>query len=185
MWVAESYVGNRETSDVDEPDTTVVLTDTERRRSRVRTETTDERELGITVGRELRDGDVVATENGDRILVELADVEALVVDLSAVDRPVAALRFGHAVGNRHWDLAVRDGEAVLPLADARERMTALVEEQLPGADHRYESVSPTLFDGDGHDHDHEHGDGHDHDHEHGATHGAGRSGADRPEGTDG
>lgn len=173
MDVADRYLGSREEETLadrldDEAYSTVALSDTERRRSRVRTETVGGRELGIVVGRELEDGDVLETQSGDLVLVELAAVEALVVDLSATDAPTAALELGHAIGNRHWKLALRGSEAVIPTTESRERMEALVGEWLPGATYRYEAVPPTLFD-DGHGdagHDHTHGHGSDHSHAH-------------------
>ena len=60
MLVAETYVGHRDDASVasalaDSDPHRVVLSDTERRRSRVRTETTHGRDLGVVVGRVLAD----------------------------------------------------------------------------------------------------------------------------------
>ncbi len=168
MLVADSYLGHRsEAAVADRLATTnhlrVALSDTERRRSRVRTETTDGRDLGIIVGRDLSDGDVLETEDGTLVLVELATIEALVLTLDETDVSVlAALELGHTIGNRHWNLAVRDGEVLVPVADSRERMESTVDDYLPAVSKRYESVSPTLFD------DSAHGESHGHDHGHGA-----------------
>ena len=81
---------------------------------------------------------------------------------------VARLRVGHAAGNRHWDLAVRGSEALVPVPDSRERVRSAIGGDLPaGVTTRFESVPPTTFD-DGHAPDHGHGeDGHTHDHAHG------------------
>lgn len=167
MLVAENYLGHREEAAVaDRLASTdplrVALSDTERRRSRVRTETTDGRDLGIVVGRDLSDGDVLETEDGTLVVVELATIDALVLafdetDVSALD----ALELGHAIGNRHWTLAVRDGEVLVPVEDSRERMESTVDDHLPNVPTRYEPVSPTLFD------DSAHGESHEHDHGHG------------------
>ena len=89
--------------------------------------------------------------------------------------PTAALEVGHALGNRHWDMALRDGEALFPVPDSRARMTAAVEEVLPaGVETSFESVPPTTFDDtdDPHsadDHGHAHAAGHSADsgHDHG------------------
>jgi len=170
MLVADTYVGHRDESDVaerlaDADPAWVVLSDTDRRRSRVRTETEDGRDLGVVVGRELADGDVLETESGELAVVELAAVEALVLDFSNADvSALAALELGHAAGNRHWDLAVRDGEALFPMADSRERMVAAVADSLPeDVTVRTERVPPTTFDDGGSPADHSHDD-HSHDH---------------------
>lgn len=176
MLVADTYVGHREDPDVaerlaDADPARVVLSDVDRRRSRVRTETEDGRDLGVVVGRELADGDVLETDSGDLVVVELAAVEALVLDFTNADvSALAALELGHAAGNRHWDLAVRDGEALFPMADSRERMEAAVADHLPeDVTVRTERVPPTTFDdGDGAHaggHEHSHGDGHSHSHD--------------------
>jgi len=182
MLVAKTYLGHREETAVadrltDADPHRVTLSDTDRRRSRVRTETDDGRDVGLVVGRELRDGDVLETEEGDFVVIDLAGIEALVLDFADADLPTtAALEIGHALGNRHWDLAVRDTEALFPVTDSRERMETAVADLLPdGVTTRFETVSPTLFDEDGPEHDHSH-DGHshgqagDHTHSHGDGH---------------
>jgi urease accessory protein len=181
MRIAGSYVGHRSEAAVadrlaDADPVTVVLSDTDRQRSRVRTETDDGRDLGIVVPHDLGDGDVLEANDGTLVVVELAPIDALVLDLDGSPiSPTAALELGHALGNRHWDLALRDGDALFPVPDSRERMDAIVEHELPAdVAHRYEAVPPTLFDdGDGPaDHDHSHGDGHSHGagHDHSHSH---------------
>jgi urease accessory protein len=191
MLVADTYLGNAE-ADADLADRldresalTVTVGETERRRSRFRTTADDGTDLGVVVGRELRAGDVLSAD-GRLVAVSLEPVEAMVVDLSGVDADSAAVRtaleLGHAVGNRHWDLAVEGDRAYLPVAEARERMEAEVEPYLPeGATLGYDEVSPALFDegvdghahghGDG-SHSHDHGDGSGHSHEHSHSHDA-------------
>jgi urease accessory protein len=163
MLVADSYLGHRsEAAVADRLATTdplqVALSDTERRRSRVRTETTDGRDLGIVVGRDLSDGDVLETEDGSLVVVELDTIEALALALDETDvSALAALELGHAIGNRHWNIAVRDGEVLVPVGESRDRMESTVDDHLPAVSKRYESVSPTLFDDSDHGHDHGHG----------------------------
>ncbi|WP_436911018.1 urease accessory protein UreE [Halosimplex marinum] len=189
MLVAEEFVGTVDdeavAERVDRADPLRIAVDgTERRRSRFRTTAEDGTDLGVVVARELRDGDVLTT--GDRlVVVSLEAVEAMVVDFAGVDNPdraavTAALELGHAVGNRHWDLAVEGGRAYLPLADTRERMEDTVEPHLPdGATVGYEEVPPTLFDEDGGAGGHSHGSGeagHSHGHSdsgHSHSHGGG------------
>lgn len=173
MLVADTYLGNRSEDAVaarlaESDPATVVLSDTERQRSRVRTETTDGRELGVVVGDELAGGDVLETDDGTLVVVELAAIDVLVIDIDGSEMsPTAALDVGHALGNRHWDMALRDGEALFPVPDSRARMTAAVEEVLPaGVETRFESVPPTTFDDDAAD-DHGHSHAADRDHSHG------------------
>lgn len=170
MRVADEYVGNaaerRVAARLDGADhDRVVLSDVERRRSRVRTETTDGAPLGIVVGRDLCDGDVVAAD--DRlVVVELAPVEAVAFDLSGLSL-ARALSLGHAVGNRHRDLATRDGEGLVRVADTADRTRLTVERLLPPeTTTRLVSVPLSTFDGATADHTHERerapGPGHDH-----------------------
>jgi len=174
MLVADTYLGHRTdddvTADLDgaEP-SRVVLSETDRRRSRVRTETNDGRDVGIVVARDLADGDVLETESGDLVVVDLADVEAAIVSFAGTDvSPTTALQVGHALGNRHRDVAVRDDEVVVAVADSRERTERTLTDLCPdGVAVRFESVSPALFDGGP---DHRHGDDHadgNHAHSHG------------------
>jgi urease accessory protein len=173
MRVADRYLGHRDESDIaarlsDADPLRVVLSDTDRRRSRVRTETADGADLGIVVSRELGDGDVLETDDGALVVVELAAVEALVVDFGDADvGATAAVAFGHATGNRHWDLAVRGDEALFPVPDTRDRMLDALAGELPeGVTTRFETVPPTTFDDAPADHGHTH-DGAAHDHTHG------------------
>ncbi|WP_436932763.1 urease accessory protein UreE [Halosimplex halobium] len=187
MLVAEEFVGTVDDEGIAErvesgDPLRIAVDGTERRRSRFRTTAEDGTDLGVVVARELRDGDVLTT--GDRlVVVSLEAVEAMVVDFDGVADPdraavTAALELGHAVGNRHWDLAVEDSRAYLPLADTRERMEDTVEPHLPdGATVGYEEVPPTLFDeGDAADHSHGGEGGHSHGHSdsgHSHSHGEG------------
>lgn len=165
MLVAETYLGHRDdpavAAQLAEMDAErVVLSDTERQRSRVRTETTAGVDIGVVVGDDLADGDVLETETGRLVVVTLEAVSALVLDFEGANvKPLAALELGHALGNRHWGLAVRDGEALFPVTDSPERMERMVADHLPdGVNTRVEEVPPTTFDD-----DHTHGGDHSHD----------------------
>lgn len=176
MLVAEEYLGSVEADDAlrerveREGALTVTLDATDRRRSRVRTTATDGTDVGIVVGRELVDGDVLAAD--DRLLlIELASIDALAVDLSAIEPTraalLAALEAGHVAGNRHWDLAIEGTTAYLPATEDRERMVDEITDALPDdATLSFDAVSPALFDGEVADHGHPHGD---HSHPHGAA----------------
>jgi urease accessory protein len=183
MHVLDTYVGHRDDEAVAarlaaEGHETASVGATERRRSRFRTETGQGTEVGVVVGRDLRTGDVLAGD-GLLVVVELAAVEALVVAFGDADGDgvLAAVELGYAVGNRHWDLAVQDGQVFVALTDARERMEATLRPHLPEcAVLSVESVPPTTFD----DHGHTRGNGHEHVHDHGGTggHGHDHSGGD-------
>lgn len=130
---------------------TVSVDDDQRRRSRFRAATESGTEVGVVIGRELRAGDVLSASDGDQSLVRVAlePVEALVVDLSAADgKLVTAVALGHAAGNRHWDMAVRDDCVLFPATESDDRMRETVDPHLPsGATLRWDSVSPATFDG--------------------------------------
>jgi urease accessory protein len=154
-------------------DSGVVVDDTQRRRSRFRTRTTAGEEVGVVVedAPVLAPGDLLRTDDGRLLVVELERTEALVVDLPAGSTPAAMVAAGHAIGNRHWDLVVRDGRVYVPTAGEADHRRAFLESWLPvDAEIRVESVEPTTFD-DSHHNDHSHGHGHDgHPHEHGHGH---------------
>jgi urease accessory protein len=182
MLVADTYLGHRDDAEIaarladSDPERTV-LSDTDRRRSRVRTETESGRDLGIVVGRDLEDGAVLETEDGTPVVVELAGVEALVLEFGSADvAALTALELGHALGNRHWDLAVRETAALFPVTDSRDRMLETVADLLPeGVTTRFETVPPTTFDDASPDHSHDgvavdHGHLHSHEHGHTADH---------------
>ncbi|SDF55330.1 urease accessory protein UreE [Halorientalis regularis] len=162
----------------------VVLDERERRRSRIRTTTDAGTEVGVVVEDErgLEPGDVLVNDDERVVLVEFADREALVVAFEGGDAAAMAraAELGHAIGNRHRDLAVRDGEVLIALDADGDRTVETVTAMVPqGTETRRERVDPTLFDGAGSaDHDHGHdsddGDGHTHDHgSDGHTHGPG------------
>lgn len=154
---------------------TVVLDDTQRKRSRFRTTTEAGTDLGVLVDRpELRPDDVLVLDDDLAVVVAFERREAFVVDLPDGTRTGTAIELGHRIGNQHWDVAIEDGRLHVP----READRSIIEETLgpylpEGATIRYETVDAELFvDSDpspGHSHA-DGGAGHDHDghtHEHG------------------
>lgn len=156
----------------------LVLDEAQRRRSRFRAETEAGTEVGVVapgVGG-LRPGDVLV-EDDRMVVVALDGREAVTVDLPAADDhggtelAAALLEAGHALGNRHWELAVRDGTAYVPVADDHERTRSVLADVLPdGTELGRATVDPTLFDGStpahGHGGGQERSDGHEHGHRH-------------------
>jgi urease accessory protein len=175
MLVADTYLGSRTDDELSaridrEGALTVRLDGTERRRSRVRTTTAEGHDIGVVTARDLDAGDVLAADD-DAAEADLAAGEAMVIDFAAADAPLTVgVALGHAVGNRHWNLAIRGETVAMPVTD-RERMKREVRPLLPdGATLDYEQVPPSLFDGDDHEHGTGHGHEHGHDHEHGTGH---------------
>jgi len=169
MLIADAYLGHREEDRIArrlaETDAhRVVLSDTDRRRSHVRTETREGRELGVAVGRILGNGAVLETESGALVVVELEPIEALVIGFDGSDvAATTALELGHVIGNHHWELAIRETEALIRGGESLERMDAALSESLPAdVTVHHEHVLPTTFDEA--PEPHSHGDGHAHAH---------------------
>lgn len=177
MLVADTYLGSLVDDDVAvrvdaAGSLRVVLDDTDRQRSRVRTTTVDGADLGITVGRELRDEDVLVARDRDSddgehlIVVELDGIPAIEVSFDDVPREAlpAAVALGHAVGNRHRDLAITDECVLIRAEQDRKHLDSLLAEHLPdGTTTAQTTVPPSAFDSDaghtGHTHaspDHSH-----------------------------
>lgn len=160
---------------------TVVLDDTQRKRSRFRTTTESGTDLGVLVDRpELSPDDVLVLDDDLAVVVAFERREAFVVDLPSETETGTAIELGHRIGNQHWDIAIDDGTLYVP----READRSIIEETLgpylpEGATIRYETVDAELFvDGEGGPglgHSHGAGGG-GHDHAGGQTHAHGASG---------
>ena len=160
---------------------TVVLDDTQRKRSRFRTTTESGTDLGVLVDRpELSPDDVLVLDDDLAVVVAFERREAFVVDLPSETETGTAIELGHRIGNQHWDVAIDDGTLYVP----READRSIIEETLgpylpEGATIRYETVDAELFvDGEGGPglgHSHGAGGG-GHDHAGGQTHAHGASG---------
>lgn len=162
MLVVETILGNIEDDPVLErrfearPEAEVeqvVLDERDRRRSRIRTETDAGTDIGIVVGSDqtLRSGDVLLDDER-MVVVRFENREALVISFEgenqAIDTVVRLTELGYQVGNRHWDLAVRDEEVLVALGTDSERKRREIGAALPSTvQTRRETVDPTLFDG--------------------------------------
>jgi len=167
---------------------TVVLDDTDRKRSRLRVTTDAGTDLGVLVDRpELRAGDVLVLDAELAVVVAFERREAFVVDLPSTVAASTAVELGHRIGNQHWDVAVEDGTLYVPVEADRDIIEDVLGPYLPAAaTTRYETVDAERFvDGDGtpanddhahgadheHERSHESDHGHDHSHSHGDEHG--------------
>ncbi|KDE60573.1 urease accessory protein UreE [Halostagnicola sp. A56] len=158
----------------------VVIAADRRRRSRFRTTTDAGTDVGVVLEKPaLSIGDVLVHDEDRMIVVAFEPLEALAVDLPepTPEALEAALELGHRVGNQHWDLAIDDGVAYVPLEADRHIVERVVEDIVPGATVRAETVDAELFvtdlEGDGesdHTHGHSHAGDHGHSHEPEHTH---------------
>ena len=146
---------------------TVVLDDTQRKRSRFRTTTEAGTDLGVLVDRpELSPDDVLVLDDDLAVVVAFERREAFVIDLPSETTTAAAIELGHRIGNQHWDVAIEDGRLYVP----READRSIIEETLgpylpAGATIQYETVDAELFVDSGSGPGHSHADGgagHDH-----------------------
>jgi urease accessory protein len=172
---------------------TIVLDDTERRRSRLRVTTDSGTDLGVLVDQpELAAGDVLVLDDDRAVVVAFEEREAFVVEFPAAEAAVATgVELGHRIGNQHWDIAVEGERIYLPVDADRAIIENVLGPYIPeGATTHYETVDAERFvdggdpdsehshgDHDNHDHtdSHSHGDGdhdhtHDHDHDHDHSH---------------
>ena len=156
----------------------VVIDSGERKKSRLRVETDAGTDLGIVVGdAELRSGDVLFVDDARAAIVTFETREAFVVEFPAPSGATVAgaAEFGHRVGNQHWDIAIEDGSAYVPVDVERRILEDVLGPYVPaGATTHYEEVEAELFidedspspHGDGDGHEHGHSNGHDHEHSH-------------------
>jgi urease accessory protein len=122
--------------------------DARRRRSRFRASTDAGRELGVVVpgADPLATGDVLLADDV-MVVVELSEVPALAVTFPADADPARAAAVGHAVGNRHWDLAVEDETLYVPAGPDPDGRHRLLDALVPAAATiERTAVEPSLFD---------------------------------------
>jgi len=162
---------------------TVVLDDTERKRSRLRVTTDAGTDLGVLVDQpELVAGDVLLIDTDRAVVVAFEERTAFVIEFPAAEAAVSTgVELGHRIGNQHWDLAVDGATIYIPVEADRAIIEDVLGPYVPdGATTRYETVDAERFidGGDnetaagdhGVDHDHEHEHGHDHGHSHDDAH---------------
>ena len=91
-----------------------------------------EQSVGIIKGRDwtLRDGDVLMTQNQQRVLVHIKrqQVIALQFDRKAYNSPVKLLSLGHTLGNQHWPITLQGETLYIELATDAQRIEATIQE---------------------------------------------------------
>ena len=150
---------------------TVVLDDTERKRSRLRVTTDAGTDLGVLVDQpELVAGDVLLIDTDRAVVVAFEERTAFVIEFPAAEAAVSTgVELGHRIGNQHWDLAVDGATIYIPVEADRTIIEDVLGPYIPAeATTRYETVDAERFidNGDddatvgdhGVDHDHPHGD---------------------------
>ena len=168
---------------------TVVLDDTERKRSRLRVTTDAGTDLGVLVDQpELVAGDVLLCNDDRAAVVAFEEREAFVIEFPAAEAAVSTgVELGHRIGNQHWDIAVENATLYIPVEADRAIIEDVLGPYIPAAaTTRYETVDAERFIDGGDDeasevaldHDHageqshdDHGHTHDHEHEHSHEHG--------------
>ena len=153
---------------------TVVLDDTERKRSRLRVTTDAGTDLGVLVDQpELVAGDVLVLDDDRAVVVAFEQREAFVIEFPAAEAAVSTgVELGHRIGNQHWDIAVDGARIYIPVEADRAIIEDVLGPYIPeSATTRYETVDADRFIEDddtaasGHDVDHGHAHGDDaHDH---------------------
>ena len=157
---------------------TVVLDDTERKRSRLRVTTDTGTDLGVLVDQpELTAGDVLVLDDDRAVVVAFEAREAFVIEFPATETAVeTGIELGHRIGNQHWDIAVDGATIYVPVDADRAIIENVLGPYIPdAATTRYETVDAERFvdsseperDHAHSDPDHAHGD---HDHAHGHSH---------------
>lgn len=149
----------------------VVIDAENRRRSRFRATTDDGTELGVIVDAPaVSAGDVLLVEDDRMIVVAFEPREAIAISLpeATPEALPTAIELGHRLGNHHWDLAVTDGVAYVPLEADQHIIERVITDVASDADIRKTTVDADLFVTDreeGND-GHAHGGEREHEHEH-------------------
>lgn len=116
---------------------TVCISSEESNRSRLRKKTNKDTDLGIIIDRPsgLHDGDVLVYNKNQMIIIEFEQQRTLVLDFSTVesnyDQMLAAVEFGHYIGNKHWDLQRNEEKIYIPAVEKEQRQIEQVVEESP------------------------------------------------------
>ena len=151
--VAQTYLGNiSQDSNLAELVANTVclkvsLSQNQHHKSRIYAHTDKGVAIGIIKNRDrlLQSGDVFQTESERLILVHLQEQKLLVIDLSDIDKNVAATKLvhmGHILGNNHYPIAIQDDKIYVPITTESNAIEkAIADLQIPGLQITYEMQS--------------------------------------------
>ncbi len=127
---------------------TVVLTETERKRSRLRVTTNTGTDLGVLVDQpELTAGSVLLCDEERAVVITVETREAVVIEFPAAEVAVStAVELGHRIGNQHWDITIEDTTIYIPVEADRAIIEDVLTPYIPAAATiRYETVDAGRF----------------------------------------
>ena len=125
----------------------VFLSQRDRHKGRIYTYTDDGVAIGIIKSRDrlLQSGDVFQTESKQLLLVHLHEQKLLVIDLSSLNKDVAAAKLvhmGHILGNNHYAIAIQDNKIYVRVtSESRAIEKAIADLQIPGLQITYKMQS--------------------------------------------
>jgi urease accessory protein len=129
----------------------VHISQTDSRKGRIHAHTTSGVTVGIVKSRDwsLRNGDVLETEQGQLLLVNLQEQKVIVLRFTepVPDSAIALIHLGHVLGNHHWPIIVRDRQLYVELVADPEVIESTIREfKIPGLQIDYElrSASDSL-----------------------------------------
>lgn len=125
----------------------VCISQTDSCKGRIYAHTTSGVTVGIVKSRNwsLRDGDVLETEQGQLLLVNLQQQKVIVLYFTepVADYAIKLVHLGHVLGNHHWPIIVQDHKLYVELAiDAQVIESTIREFKIPGLQIDYELRSP-------------------------------------------
>ena len=156
MEIAQTYIGNltEDTSLAQRIKTArnhkqgleVSLTQSDRGKGRIQAQSSSGVSVGIIKNRDwsLRQGDVFVTESGKLLLIHLQQQRLMVLSFTepVTDRAIELVHLGHALGNQHCRITIRDCKIYLqPTVDTDIIEKTISDFQIPGLKIDYESRS--------------------------------------------
>lgn len=125
----------------------VYLSSSDRPKGRIYTQSTSGVAIGIVKNRDwmLQEGDVLATEEGQLLLVHLQTQKLLVISFtqSVGDRAIELIHLGHVLGNHHYPILVQNNKIYLQLVTDAEVIEKTIRDfAIPGLQIEYEERSP-------------------------------------------
>ncbi len=128
----------------------VHISQTDSRKGRIHAHTTSGVTVGIVKSRDwsLRNGDVLETEQGQLLLVNLQEQKVIVLRFTepVLDGAIALIHLGHVLGNHHWPIIVQERQLYVELVvDAQVIESTIREFKIPGLHIDYELRSANNY----------------------------------------